>query len=391
MDDKKVGFLDLMIILAKGKKFILIFTLIASIIAVAYSLLATERWASYATVFPLGDRNAFNMIGTMMEGLGIGLGGSTSPRIINLKNAAVLKSRTNTEYTIHKFNLIEYFKIREKDPLKALVNASRKFHREMLDVLINDETHFMTIRITSKDRELSQKIAQHYLDLLISYSLDTTNNIGRQKRELLERRIDEITESMNTMMNSLLVFQTDQNIIEVERQGRASIEAYQLIIEELIKIDIELNHTERLMPNTPRHRDLILRRDVIIETLSRFESPNPETPFLLPLKDITEHSFTIKEKLFDLELYGKILETLYPNLELARLEEVDNMDRIEIIDLPDIPGRRASPLRALICITTFLAAFLFSSACVLLVSLLSDEDKSKIKVIWTLILNKRES
>jgi capsule polysaccharide export protein KpsE/RkpR len=193
------------------------------------------------------------------------------------------------------------------------------------------------------------------------------------------------------MMNSLMVFQTDQNIIEVERQARASIEAYQLIIEELIKADIELNYTERFMPNSPRHRDLTLRREVIIETLSRFERPNTETPFLLPLIDITEHSFTITEKMFYLELYGKILETLYPHLELARLEEIDNMDRIEIIDLPQIPGRRSSPLRALLCITTFLAAFLFSSACVLLVSLISDEEKHKIRIIWATILGKRLS
>jgi uncharacterized protein involved in exopolysaccharide biosynthesis len=127
MNDNKVGFLDIMIVLAKGKKFIIFFTLIACIIAVAYSLLATERWASDTTVFPLTTQGALSMASGLLEGLGIGAGATTTPRVLNFRNSGFLKSRTVTEDTIRRFDLIDYFNISETDSLKAMAIASRRF------------------------------------------------------------------------------------------------------------------------------------------------------------------------------------------------------------------------------------------------------------------------
>ena len=381
MSEQKVGFLDIVLLLVKGKKFIFFFTLIACIIAVAYSLLATERWASSVTVFPLSDQNVFSMASALMDGLGLGAAAS-SPFAANNKNSTVLKSRTNTENTIRKFDLIEYFQITERDSLKAMELAIERFHSQVLNILINAETNFMTIRITTTDRHFSRDIAQHYLDVLMNYSIDNANNVGRQKRELLEIRISQITEEMSQLLAEIQEYQIEHNIIEIEQQARVTIDNYGTILEELFRLELDLGYTERYMSNSLRHRELISRREIIIDLLRGLEKDNNSTPFLLPLGDITERYFTIQQKIFNLELHRKILETIYPQLELARLEEIDNMDRIEVIDFPNLAGRRASPLRAFICVVTFLVSLLFSSGCVLMKEFTSEEDKQKIREIW---------
>ncbi|MCL2064620.1 MAG: Wzz/FepE/Etk N-terminal domain-containing protein [Candidatus Cloacimonetes bacterium] len=391
MDDKKINLIDIFIILAKGKKFIILFTLIMSLIAVIYSLVVTERWASEFTVYPLidsGNISMASMASNFMENLG--LGSQTTPRAMNFKYSAILKSRTNTENTIRKFNLIDYFEITEPDTLKAMDIAVKKFHSNIFDVLLNDEVHFMTIRITTKDKYFSLEMAQYYLDLLMSYTRDNPNNIGKQRRELLENRIHYITNEMVTRSEDLRQFQNTNNIIEIEEQAKAAIEGYGLILQDFFEIELELSLIEQHMTNSPRYRGLILRRQNVLETLNRLETGNEGTPYLLALRNISDNSIVIQEMIFYLDLYQLVLQTIYPQLEIARIEEINNIDRLEIIDLPNLPGKRAFPKRALICVVTFMVSFMFSSGCVLLNELSSDEDKKKLITLWKILLGKKQ-
>jgi len=389
MDNTKINFLDILILLAKSKKFIIIFTLLMSVIAVAYSLLVTERWSSEFTVYPLADMAPLSMAQNLMEGLGIGTQSATA-RVMNLKNSAILKSLTNTENTIRKYNLIDYFEISEQDSLKAMDKAVRQFHSKMFDVLINDEVQFMTVRLTTKDRHFSREIAQHYLDLLSNYAQYNSNNTGRQRRELLETRVNEITNEMLALAEELKDFQTEHNILEIEEQVKAAIESYGLVLQELLATEVELSYVEKVMPNSIPYKNLVDKRIGILETLKKIETGYGGMPFLLSLDDVNDKIFTVQEKIFGLELYQRILVVISPQLELARIEEVNDMDRLEVIDLPNLPGRRAFPHRAMICVFTFFISFLFASMWVIVRELSSEEDKRKLAMFWNQIFSKKK-
>ena len=385
MNEPSTNMLDVLIILAKGKKTIIVFTFIMCIIAVAYALLAEEKWTSFYTVFPITNTGPLSMAMNLMEGLGLST--QTTPKVVNLKNAAILQSKSITETTIRKYNFINYFKITEKDTLKAMDKAVRQFNREILKIVINDEVQFMTVNLTTKDRYFSKELAEYYLTLLIKYAQDNTNNQGKQKRELLENRINQITSDMTILSNSMKKYQKEHNIIEIEQQAKASVEGYSSILTELFTVDLELGYTEKFMPNSPKHRDLVDRKLVIEETLSKLEKNNEGMPFFLTLNNINDQLFTIQEMVFGLEIYKLILQTIYPQYELARLEEINNMDQLEIIDFPSLAGKRTYPKRPVICIFTFFISLLFSISYVLLKSIMSGEDKQKIKIIRDIFLH----
>jgi capsule polysaccharide export protein KpsE/RkpR len=244
--------------------------------------------------------------------------------------------------------------------------AILKFHSKVLDINIFTEVNFLTIKVTTDDKYFSRDLAQYYLDLLIDYTINTSHNIGRQKRELLESRINQILEQIATLTLEISEYQKTHNIIEIEQQAKISLESYGRVLEEFISNEFELNHAERFMPNSPMHQTLLDKRESLVETLQKLQVDNSDMPFFIPLSDINNSFFTIQEKVFSLELQRKILEALYPQLELARLEELDNTDRFEIIDLPNLAGQRSFPKRALICIITFMFSFIFSVCCVLI-------------------------
>jgi capsule polysaccharide export protein KpsE/RkpR len=329
---------------------------------------------------PIAETSSMSMAMSLMDGFG--LGAMRAPRAIQLKYSAILQSRTITENTIREFDLISYFNITEADSLRAMDISVRTFHNSLFNLVLNEEVSFITVNITTSDRYFSRIIAEYYLQVLINYARDNPNNLGRQQRELLESRINDILAQVRTLTETISIFKQEHNIIEIQSQAIAAIEGYNAIINELVALELELEFVERFLPNQPRLRDLTQRRQIMLDTVRRFETGNPETPFLLPLNEVTDQLIILQGKMFELDILERILQTIYPQLELARIEEINDMDRLEIIDLPSLPGLRSFPRRALICIITFFIALFFSCTLVIFKSVLSDEDKEKARTIW---------
>ena len=110
MKTKEIDILDILLILAKHKKFIIFTTLIVSIIAVIYSLLATQYWISTATILPSSDKqDSFSISSSFLGGFASSmLGGEQSDAYALI---GIMQSRTFSLDVVKKFNLIEYFEI----------------------------------------------------------------------------------------------------------------------------------------------------------------------------------------------------------------------------------------------------------------------------------------
>jgi len=380
MDTEKVSLIDLLLILARGKKFIFFFSLVMSILAVVYSLVVAEQWTSSTTILPIDTTGNINISSSLLEGFG--LGSDVAIKSLDLKYASVLKSRSVTEHVIEKFGILDYLKIKQKDPLKAMETALKQFHKTILKITITDDTDFLTISVTTKDRNFSKELTEYYLSILHDYITNNTNNIGKQKRELFESRLTQITSEMNELSEEMKKYQSVHNIIDIENQARASIAAYSKILEELFTVELELSYADKYMPNSLAHRNLLEKKDNITESLKKLESNNKDTPFLLALNNINSGYYTLQEGVFRLEIYQKLLSTIYPQLELARIEELEKMDKYEVIEYPYLPGFRTYPKRAVICVLTILLSLVFSSACVLMKNLVLESDKKKINELW---------
>jgi len=381
METEKVNLIDILLLLTKGKKFIFFFTLIMCIFAVVYTLVVAEQWTSATTILPIDTAGNINISNSLLEGFG--LGSNITIRALNYKYAAVLKSRSITEPVIEKYRFIDYFKIKDKDPLKAKEKAFKLFHRKIMKIMITDETDFMTISITTRDRQFSKEIAEHYLSILLEYIINNTNNIGKQKRELFESRLAQITTEMSDLTEEMKKYQNIHKIVDIENQAKASIETYSKILEEFFIVELDLGYIEKYMPNSLAHKNLVEKKNNIKDTLKKIETNNSnDTPFLLALENINSGYFTVQEGVYKLEIYQKLLTTIYPQLELARIEELEKMDKFEIIDYPNLPGIRAYPKRAMICIATMFISFVFSCGCILVRELTSVSDVDKIKELW---------
>ncbi len=380
MNTKKIDLLDLCLILVSNKKVIIIFTLIMSIIAVTYSLVVDEKWSSSATVSVIDNADNFSLTNALFDGLGFGASGSIKGKAH--KYSAVLKTNRVSKKAIKEFDLISYFNIVDKDSLKVIDTAIMKLHEEILEIYLNEETFFMTIILTTKDKHLSKQMADFYLNELIDYAHNNKSNLGRQKKELLENRINEIQNSILTLSEELRVYQEENNIVDIGEQAKASLSNYSTVLNEYFINEIELNYTAKVLPNSIQHKNLQEKNKSIIEILKKFEIDNNDLPYLMSLNSTNTHLFTIQQKVYALELLKTILRTIFPQYELAKIDEIDSRDMFEVLNYPKLSGYRKSPKRALICIVTFFVSILFSSVLILFVKLMPNEDIVKIKAVW---------
>ncbi|MDD4156310.1 MAG: Wzz/FepE/Etk N-terminal domain-containing protein [Candidatus Cloacimonetes bacterium] len=380
MNTKKIDLLDLCLILVSNKKIIICFTLIMSIIAITYSLVVDEKWSSSATVDIIDNADNFSLTNSLFDGLG--LEGSGSVKGKSLKYSAVLKTNRISKKAIKEFDLISYFNIVDKDSLKVIDTAIKSLHEEILEIYLNEDTFFMTIILTTKDKQMSKKMADFYLNELIEYAQDNKSNLGKQKKELLETRINEIEKNILVLSEELKVYQENNNIVDIVEQAKASLSNYSVVLNEYFINEIELNYTSRVLPNSIQHKNLQEKNKSITEILKKFEVDNKDLPYLLSLNSSNTHLFTIQQKVYALELLETILKTIYPQYELARIDEIDSRDMFEVLDYPKLSGYRTSPKRALICIVTFFVSMLFSSVLILFVKLMPNDDIVKIKAVW---------
>ena len=126
-NDREFTIFDILITIAKKKWFIIIFTSIFSIAAVIYALVTPEIWGSRSSFITVSDQVSAKGIGASMLGdLGLGLLGNVSSSEA-LNNIMYLDSRNLKKQAIRKFDMLNYFKITEKDTLKAMEIALQKF------------------------------------------------------------------------------------------------------------------------------------------------------------------------------------------------------------------------------------------------------------------------
>lgn len=109
------------------------------------------------------------------------------------------------------------------------------------------------------------------------------------------------------------------------------------------------------------------------ELESSGNSLSPE--YLIQIDKIPDLSMQLALLMTNLEVKKRILEYLYPQYELAKLEEHKDLPTFQIIDAPREAGMRSKPKRAVLVILITTAGFIFASALALVLSAMESQSE----------------
>lgn len=368
MEKKEFDLFELIRILLVNRKFVIIFVGIVAIAAVTYSLLAPQIWSSSASFYAVGAGGSslpFNLPG--LGGLTASfLNMGASDQALSFINA--MESREFSEGVIRKFKLIDYYELSDPDSLFNMDKALKKLRQKTMKVVYDEESGLITIAAETKDKQLSMDIVNHYLQYLDTYNRSQKVTKSKMNREYLEKRVNVVRAELDSLIIAMRDFQKENNAIDLPTQSTALISSYSDAIAQKMKFEIEYQLAlQNYSKDSPQVKQLDTTRKEIDRQIKELEkSDNKLKPqFLIDITKIPDLGSKYAQLKLNLEIKAKVFEYLYPQYELALIDELRDMPTLDILDTPRLAGMRERPRRAIICILSTIAGFIM--ACVIVI------------------------
>jgi uncharacterized protein involved in exopolysaccharide biosynthesis len=393
MNKNGLGLLDIMLVIAKRKYLVITICCLVAIAAIIYSLVVPQYWESKATLMPIAESGGLGSLGGgIMDILGSGLL-QTDKYDMAVDFIYIMQSRKFQEEVIRKFNLIPYYKIDEPDTLKAMELAVKQLSESTMQIFYDQKTYLVNIIAETKNKELSRQIVQYHLDSLNKYILHSKMSKGRQKREFLEKQVNNHLQTVDSLSTQIRDFQKTNRSIDITQQTQAQLELYSEIVSEYMQTEIEHSLAlSQYSSDSPAVIALAEKMQLLKQKIKSLENSGSDLvpEYIVQIDKIPDLAMQYAQLMLNLEIEKKIIEYLYPQFELAKLEEVKDLPSFEVYDAPQLAGIRSKPKRALTVVLSTVAAFILSCVLALIVESLQGENKEKITAITTALFHKKK-
>lgn len=387
--EKTKKFEDLLIILIKYRRLIIINCLIVTLAAVFISLLIPNRYTSVASfISPKHKSGLFggiasfsNTIKDLSRTLG-GKFGSVSDEADNY--LVILQSRSASEQIIKKFNLRNVYEIDKAKPFENVLDELKN----NVDFKIEDEGNIV-ISVIDKNPERAANMANYYIKILNEYSLKLSVTEARNNREFIGNRLSEVQTNIAILEDSIQNFSKKYNVLDMKNQLKAAI-----TFGAELKAKVEVAKIERdlLKNNYGENNPLVQLAEIKVNELNKRltnmkfgEDKNLASSLnlFIPFEKVPQIGMQYIRLKRDYEIQSKILEFIYPFYEQAKIQEQKDIPIVLVVDKAIPPEKKSSPKRSLIVIGAFLLAFFFSTGYVLIIESYSSlqEDETRYKKI----------
>ncbi len=359
---KNVRFSDYIYVIYKWRKFIFINILIVIIIATVISFLLPKTYKATAVVMAapesqmglggltglLSGKSAATSISSKLFGVS-----STSDDIL----FGILGSRTALTNVINKFNLMQYYEIKDSNMDKAL----RAFKN---DVSFDPDEHGMIdINVVNNNPQVSANIANYFVEILDSLNIKLNVEQAKNNRIFIEKRYLKNISDLKSAEDSMYVFQKKYGVFAVPDQVEAAVKASaaleaQLVQQELLQESVKKQYGL----HSPQYQEIFDQVNFIknkienLKTESKFSFP---TNVFLPFKEIPDLSLKYYRYYRDIEIQTKIMEVILPMYEEAKVDEQKSIPTVLVLDKAVPPELKYQPKKAFIILAvSFLALFL---------------------------------
>ncbi len=364
--DKSYGLYELMFVLAKHKRLIIWICFVAALSAIAYSLLTPKYWKSSANIMPVVESGVLGSLNTSLADI---MGGNlinTPKSEMAVDFVTVMKRRSFSEQVIDKFDLINYYKIERPDSLEAMELALRNLLTKTMRFNFDQESNLVQVTAETKDKKMSRDIVQFYIDNLESYNISSRMSKGRLKRIFLEQQVNNNMAQADSLARKLRDFEQKNKAISIDDQTKSLVSLYSDTAAKLMQTEIEYELARKQYEmSSPVVTDLADKIALLKKAVKDMESSNSQlTPdYFIQIDKIPNLSMQYAQLMINVDIRRKVIEYLYPQYELAKIDELKDLPTFEVMDSPNLAGLRSKPKRALIVVLTTFAAFLI--ACIL--------------------------
>jgi uncharacterized protein involved in exopolysaccharide biosynthesis len=376
-------------IVLKKRFFILLSTTIAVLSYLSIYFLLPPQYDSTAMIVSV-DEQGFNPISQIANSLSsiplssLGVGSLGADERYNLFTT-IIYSRTFLEGMIDEFDLMEEYGQESLEKTIKQVSSS-------IEVELSPEmAYIITVRGNSPEKAVV--LNNYLLEKVNGAVIELNVKKAKENRAFLEQRYSEIQYKLAKAEDSLQFFQQNTNILEVENQIKAIVEAYSKFESELALKEIEATVFEKIYgENSPQAQNSRIALETYRDEFNRIKSGKLDNSLFLSLSSLPKQAKDYVRLFREVEVYNAMVEFIIPLYEQTKFEEVKSIPVLQIIDRPSLPEKKSFPPRTLFTlIITFIIIFT-TSQIIFFRDYLNKTENEKLKLIRAELFNfKRKS
>jgi uncharacterized protein involved in exopolysaccharide biosynthesis len=359
LDDEPINFLDILIVIAKRKRFIACVAGIAGVLALVSVLLLPNIYTANVKLLP--PQQSQSSVASMLGQLGplAGLAGqSFAPKVGNAElYAAMLQSRTVGDALVQRFKLKEvYHEKRMVDAREQLIADSE---------ISTSKDGLISVSVSQKDPKLSAALANGYAEELTKLSKTLAITEASQRRLFYDNQLRLAKDNLSNAEVELKKTQETTGLIQLESQARAIIESVASLRAQITGREVQLQGMKSFATDAnPDVVHLQQELDALRTKLAKMERDKSagNGDIQVGTGRVPEVGLEYIRKLREVKYYEAVFEILAKQYEAARIDEAKDAPLIQVLDKAVEPEKKSRPARFLIVLICIFVGFLAGAA-----------------------------
>ncbi len=350
---------DLLIVLGRYKRMLVLWPLAAAVIAAAVSLVLPKYYTGVTRILPpqQGQSAAAAMLGQLggLAGLAAGAAGIKNPADLYI---GMLKSDTVADALVARFKLKELYGAKyQVDARKTLAENSR---------FSSGKSGIIAIEVEARDPKLAADLANAYVEELHKLTSTLAVTEAGQRRLFFERQLQQTKDRLADAEVQLRQAIDSGGLVSVDAQGRAAVETVARLRAQVSAKEVQIGAMRAYAtPDNPDMRRAEQELASLRRELARLETGLPSgAKEVVAASDGGKPASGVSNiRLLREVKYQEVLfELMAKQYELARVDESKEAPVIQVMDRAVPPERRSSPRRTLMVVVAFLLASVAASA-----------------------------
>jgi uncharacterized protein involved in exopolysaccharide biosynthesis len=363
----KPDVIDVLLVLAREKKPILLFTLGVAVVATIVVLVLPKTYTANASILPPQQKQS--TLNSMLGQIGAlaGLGSSD----LGLKNPADVFVAMLTSRTIED-NLINRFDLRKVYRAKTYQDARKKLDKR--SEILDTKEGLISVSVTDNDPKRAAEIANAYVEELYNLNQNLAITEASQRRLFYERQIKAEQKELSAAELALKQAQEKSGLLQPDAQGRAIIASIADLRAQVASHEVQLQTMRSYA--TPNNPDLKRAETELaglrgqLAKLERSDAAAGNGDIAIPARQMPEAELEYLRRAREVKYQEALYDFLGKQLEAARIDEGQNAVLVQVVDRAVEPEKKSGPKRMLIVLVSTITAFLLACVGVLVAELL---------------------
>ncbi|MGQ5525081.1 GumC family protein [Chitinimonas sp. PSY-7] len=356
----EISLFELTEMLWASRRFIIGVTSVVTLVASIVALLLPNIYTSQVIILPpQQQQSAASAVLSQLGGLAGAAGSAMGLKSPNEIYVSMIKSRTVAEVLTKQFELEKLYKAKGRDEtIKKL--------KEVTEVTSGKDS-LITVKVDDEDPKRAADLANAYVIALRQISSTLAVGVAAQRRLYFERQIASTKKQLADAEARLVVVQAQTGILQLEAQGKVTIEAVASLRAEIAAKAVQIFAMRQAMTkqNPELQREEAALEGLRSQLAQMLGTQSDEDRAILPRSVAPAAGLEYIRALREVKYNEILMEMLAKQFEIARLDEANDGSVIQVLDAAVPPERESKPKRLVIVTLSMILGIILSITFVL--------------------------